>query len=132
MKNVLTGITLLILPLCLIVLVNESCRNNYQNEGYTIHGITAMNSSKANPGQCTWRCHNDTEYCKEHHVKYLKSGFDITDKLYYGAINVLKAGGNYVLANIILLVIIIPLLTWYLLLRSLIMLGKINRLKHPK
>jgi hypothetical protein len=38
---------------------------------FEINGITVINSSQRTVDKCTWACHNDTEYCKENHVKTL-------------------------------------------------------------
>lgn len=73
---------------------------------YHRRGITAINSVIKTPKKCSWHCHNDTGYCKIHHVKFLKPYFEYTDPVYFGIIKSLELTGDYRLANIIFLVVI--------------------------
>ena len=67
-----------------------------------------------NEGQCSWICHHQTtKVCKETHVKYLKPYYHIVDLPYRAIIAFLHSFGNYGLANIVFLVVGLPLLTWY-------------------
>ena len=115
MKKYLLGLLVLMSPFIIMILVNESFRYKNNEEQYSAFGITAINSNNYTPDKCTWVCHNNTNYCKEHHVKYLKNYFAYSDKLYFGIIGLLASTGNYGLANIIFLVILIPLYIWFLL-----------------
>jgi len=96
-----------------MVIVNEAYRPTIKETPYTAHGITAINSDIRSPHKCSWVAHSDTSYCKQHHVKFLKAHFHITDKIYFGAIAALRSTGNYGAANIIFLVILFPLIIWY-------------------
>lgn len=94
-------------------MINESVRPTIKETPYQINGITAINSNLRTLDKCTWAAHSDTSYCKEHHVKFLKPYYGITDRLYFGVIGLLHATGNYGAANIILLVLLFPLIMWY-------------------
>ena len=109
----LRNLSLLLIPYLLMVIVNEAYRPTIKEKPYTAHGITAINSDIRILDKCSWIAHSDTSYCKEHHVKFLKEHFQITDKIYFGTIHALRSTGNYGAANIIFLVILFPLIIWY-------------------
>lgn len=132
MKKYIRNITILIFPFLLMVIINEVVRPTIKERPYSSHGITAINSANKIVYTCTWVCHNNTNYCKVNHVKFLKKYFIYTDKIYFGTINLLKTTGNYGLANIIFFVIIIPLFIWLLLIKSLNIQDEINKLKKGK
>ena len=96
---------------------------------YKYNGFKTINSSKKVKNKCTWRCHNGTNYCKENHVKLVKPYFDKTDPIYDGTIKSLQKTGSYVSANIIILVIILPLIMYILLVKSISLEFKIRKLK---
>lgn len=118
MKKRTLYLTILVLPFLIMVIANELVRSEIKENGFHYKGVTAINSTKTNAEKCTWHCHNDTDFCKTHHVKVLKSYFKYTDLLYFGIINSLKATGNYGGANIIFLVILLPGLMFLLLIKS--------------
>ena len=62
-------------------------------------------------------------------MKYLKNYFAYTDIIYFGIISLLANTGNYGLANIIFLVILLPLLMWFFIIKSLNIQDNINILK---
>ena len=99
-------------------MINELVRPTIEEKPYERQGIVAMNSAIKTPLKCSWICHNDTDYCKENHVKILNNYFEYTDPIYFGIIHSLKSVGNYSLANIIFLVILIPLIMYLLLIKS--------------
>ena len=80
----------------MMVIVNELVRPTLKGKPYHSHGVTAMNSAKANLDECSWICHNNTGYCKENHVKVLKDYFDY--KLKYPSY---IEGLNYIRDNFI-------------------------------
>jgi hypothetical protein len=104
---------LLLLPYLIMIIVNEALRPTIKETPYQIKGVTAINSNIRTPDKCTWAAHSDTSYCKEHHVKFLKPYYGITDGVYFGIIGLLQATGNYGAANIIFLVILCPLIMWF-------------------
>jgi hypothetical protein len=107
------NLILLLLPYLVIILINESVRPTIIEKPYQILGLTFINSNLRKPDKCTWVAHNDTNYCKKHHVKYLKNYLEKTDVVYFGIIKLLHSTGNYGAANIIFLVILFPLIMWY-------------------
>ena len=131
-NKILRNIAILVLPFFLMIVVNEIIRPTITGKPYTKYGISAINSVDKTPEKCTWICHNNTTYCKTHHVKYLKSYFQFTDKMYFGIIHLLKKTGNYRLANIIFLVILFPFLIWFFTIKSLNIQDEINKLKNQK
>lgn len=129
MKKHIRNLTILIFPFLFMIIVNESTRPTIKEKPYSKFGITAINSVDKNTEKCTWICHNNTTYCKENHVKYLKKYSPYTDTIYFGIISLLASTGNYGLANIIFLVILLPLLMWFFIIKSLDIQNKINKLK---
>ena len=113
-------------------MINEFVRANSHEKGFTKYGITAINSVKGFKHKCTWICHYDTNYCKVNHVKLAKPYFDKVDPIYYGIIYLLRKTDSYRLANLIILVIILPLIMYVLLVKSISLEFKIRKLKNGK
>ncbi len=107
------NLCLLLFPYLVMILINEAVRPTIKESPYQANGITAINSNLRIRDKCTWAAHSDTEYCKEHHVKFLKPYYNITDTMYFGTIDLLHSTGNYGAANIVFLVILFPLIMWY-------------------
>ena len=129
MKNLLRNSIILLLPFVFMIIVNESFRSSINERPFHKYGFTTMNSANKISNKCTWNCHNNTAYCKAHHVKFLKQSFSKTDQLYYGEIKLLKGTGNYGLANIAILVVIIPFLIFYFFIKGLNMRSEIKKIK---
>ena len=129
MKNIIRNIIIIISPFVIMILVNEIVRPTITEKPYSRYGVSAMNSSVQTPEKCTWSCHNNTTYCKQHHTKLMNKYFKYLDPLYFGLINLLASTGNYGLANIVFLIILWPLLMYVLLIKSLNMQQKIKKLK---
>jgi preprotein translocase subunit YajC len=129
MKNLLRNSIILLLPFVLMIVINESFRSSIKERPFHKYGHATMNSDDRIKNKCTWNCHNHTDYCKAHHVKFLKQSFSKTDQLYYGEIKLLKGTGNYGLANIAILVIIIPFLIFYFFIKGLNMRSEIKKIK---
>ena len=127
-KQILYG-AILILPFISMILLNEFVRYRSINEGFSNQGITTINSAKKLKEECSWICHNNTNYCKENHVNFANTYFDKIDPIYFGIINSLKSTGNYRWANVIFLVILLPLIMYILLVRSIDIQFKIRELK---
>lgn len=113
------------------MVVNEYSRFHLESKNNLSRGQATLNPASLDPEKCTWACHDDTGYCKTHHVKFDSSYFVFTDPLYFGMITLLKGFGNYGLANILILVLFIPLLIYFLLIKSLTIQDQINRLRKP-
>lgn len=133
MKKFLRNIGILILPFALMISVNEIIK--YQkpalNSNHFLKGIKTINSKKNLKDTCTWACYyQTTNVCKKKHVKYLTKYYKFTDGIYFGIINGLKNTGHYQLANIIVLVILLPLLIWVFIIKSLNVQDQINKLKN--
>ncbi|MBU3676418.1 MAG: hypothetical protein FGM54_04450 [Chitinophagaceae bacterium] len=101
-------------PIVFMVIVNESMRTKQAPSNFSIFGQTTINSNTPNPSTCTWTCYQNTAYCKTHHVKFLKPYYAQTDPLYFGLIGQLKSTGNYVYANMLVLVFLIPFIMYLL------------------
>ena len=129
MKKRLLYLMILVLPFLIMVTVNEFVRLRTVENGFQKQGITAINSANADQNKCTWHCHNNTNFCKSNHVKLLNNYFAYTDLMYFGVINSLKKTGDYVLANILFLVVLIPALLYFLLIQSIKMQFEINKIK---
>jgi hypothetical protein len=113
----------------LMITVNELSRVAVKGNFYNNYGFETINSGATMEEKCSWACHNDTGHCKTHHVKFSSAYFVLTDPLYFGMIASLRSLGNYGLANIFLLVLLFPLLIYFLLIKSLTIQGRINQLK---
>jgi hypothetical protein len=131
MKPIIRNLLILISPLAMMVILNEYSRVQLQSTDYLSRGQPTLNPGSLDPEKCTWACHDDTGYCKTHHVKFDSSYFAFTDPLYFGMITLLKGFGNYGLANILILVLFIPLLIYILLIKSLTIQDRINQLRKP-
>jgi len=118
MNKIVRNVLLILFPFLVLVLVNEFCRPNINNQSHKFSGVSTINNSACLSKKCSWVCHDNTSYCKKHHVKYLKSYLATTDPFYHGVINSLESSGNYVVANIIFLVFLFPLSIMYFLIRS--------------
>ena len=68
----------------------------------------------------------------EHHVKITKPYLKYTNPIYFGAIGALKSTGNYGLANIVFLVLLLPLWMFYFLVKSIDKFIEIRKLKKWK
>jgi hypothetical protein len=112
-----------------MVLINEAIRTSTKEQLFTHNGITAINSAASVPGKCTWKCHNATDYCKAHHVQFLKPVLSKTDVIYHGVINRLRDTGNYDMANIVFLVLLFPLAMYFFIIKSLNIQDEIRKLK---
>lgn len=127
-KIILRSTLLLLSPFIIMIFTNEITRPSIKEKPNVVFGVSAINSSDKLLNKCTWNCHNQTFYCKENHVKYLKSSFRFTDRIYFGAIEIMALTGNYGAANIIILVVLIPLWIWFFLFKSLNIQFEIKRL----
>jgi len=128
MKIFTRNIFILIIPFIIMIITNEFYRFNIKERPYSIYGVKTLNSVKHIPNKCSWVCHNNTEYCKAKHVKYLKPYYGITDVLYFCTIKALRKTGNYSAANIIFLVLIFPFSILYFIIKSLNIQDKIRKL----
>ena len=128
MKIFTRNILILIFPFVLMFIINEALRIKIRENPYSLNGIAAINSAEYLQEKCTWACHNNTEYCKIHHVKYLKPYYLKTDFFYFGIISVLKSTGNYGVANIIFLVFLFPITILYFIIKSINLQNEIRKL----
>jgi hypothetical protein len=118
MKKLVLYLTPLLLAFAVMVVVNEYSRITVDEGIKNKIGLMKINSEVITPDACTWHCHNDTNYCKKHHVSWMKNYLAFIDPFYSGIITLLGITGSYVLANLIFLVILWPLLMSYLLVKS--------------
>ena len=124
---------ILILPFLGMIIINEYVRANTYEQGFTKYGVTAINSGEGFKDKCSFICHEKTKYyCQVHHVKLAKSYVEKIDPVYYGIIDSLDRAGSYRLANLIILVIILPLIMYVLLVKSISLEFKIRKLKNGK
>jgi len=113
-----------------MVIVNESARPKLKDKPFQLRGINAMNSYKNKLDKCTWYCYIETtSHCKKHHTTFSRQYFKYIDPLYFGMIKSLHSGQDYQLMNVVFLVILIPLLMFYLFVKSIQMGSRIKALK---
>ncbi|MEO1259147.1 MAG: hypothetical protein AAFZ15_10140 [Bacteroidota bacterium] len=121
---------ILISPFVLMAGVNEYVRTGIKSNAYFIKNITAINTGEKLKNKCTWHCHDNTSFCKKNHVNSNGIFFKIIDPIYFGIIDLLKSTGHYMLANIIFLVILFPLVIYFLLIKNIELRIKINKIKN--
>jgi hypothetical protein len=127
MRKYLRNVLILFFPILLMIGVNELSRIPIKANSNKNYGQETINSGRKVEEICTWACHNDTGYCKIHHVKFNPTFFRFTDPLYFGMIVSLRSFGNYGLANIFFLVLFFPFLIYSLLIKSLNIQDQINQ-----
>ena len=133
MKKQVLYVSILILPFLGMIMINEFVRANSHEKGFTKYGVTAINSGEGFKHKCSFICHEATKnYCQVHHVKLAKPYVDKIDPIYYGIINSFLSTGGYRLANLIILVIILPLIMYVLFVKSISLEFKIRKLKNGK
>lgn len=130
MKKRFRNLLILGTPFLIMILVNEMVRPTLQKKPFLIKGVHAMNSNAISKKQCSWNCYLNTQYCKNNHVKTLSNHFDYIDPIYFGIINSLHSTGNYGMANVFILVILLPFSMFFFLIKILDMQNQINRLKN--
>lgn len=113
----------------MMIALNETVRLNNTEKNYKINHLKTINSGEKNIDRCTWACHNDTEHCKKHHVKFVKGHYKLTDQIYFGIINTLQSSKAYQAANVLLFVVLIPLIIYFFLVQSIRLQFKINQLQ---
>ena len=133
MKKQVLYWSILILPFLGMIMINEFVRANSHEKGFTKYGITAINSGEGFKDKCSFICHEATmNYCQVHHVKLEKPYVEKIDPIYYGIIDLLYSTHSYRIANLIILVIILPLIMYILLVKSISLEFKIRKLKNGK
>ena len=110
--------SIVLFPIVVLISVNETVRLISNEKGYIKQGVIAINTAESQKGECSWSCHNSTTFCKENHVKLAKPYVDKIDPIYFGVIESLKSTGNYGLANVLFLVVLLPLTMYLLLIKS--------------
>ena len=129
MRNLLRNSIILLLPFVLMIVINESFRSSIKERPFKYNGFKTMNSDDRIKNKCTWNCHNKTSFCKSNHLNFLKKYTSFTDKMYKGEIHLLRSTGKYELANIAILVIAIPFLIFYFLIKGLNIRNEIKKIK---
>ena len=112
----------------LMIIVNEYSRSHQNNKTCEYKGISTIHSAEKSQSHCSWVCHNNTIYCKKYHSKHIDDK-TISYTLYFGIINLLKGTGNYGLANVLILVIIIPFFSMAIFIKGIQLKFKNNLLK---
>lgn len=124
------NILLFFSPFLIMILINEIVRPTIKEKPFEKFGIQAINSNLAFKEKCSWRCYQYTSaHCKKHHVKILHTYFEYVDPIYFGIINSLHLTGNYGLANVLILVLLLPFLMFFLLVKNLDLYSQIKTLK---
>lgn len=127
MKKRSVYIVLFLVPILFVVLINEYSRATMDRSG--AKNSYRLNPSNKTPKKCTWYCHKNTNYCKKAHTKLLKPYISTIDPWYFKIITSLQATGSYRWANIVFLVVLLPLIMYLLLVGSISLQRKINSLK---
>ena len=128
-KRLTRNIFLLIFPFLIMVFVNEVYRFKIADPPYQFNGVKAINSDIKYSDKCSWVAHQNTSYCKTHHVKFIKRYLNQTDIIYFSIIRLLHATGGYKMGNIFFLVFLFPLIMWFSLIKILDYYFLIKKLK---
>jgi hypothetical protein len=131
MRSIKRNVIVLLAPFILMVVVNELTRIQNKTH-YKSKGLTLLNTTDPLKNKCSWNCHNNTSYCLKHHVKLTKPNLKYTNPIYFGAIGALRSTGNYGMANIVFLVILMPLWMFYFLVKSIDLFIEIRKTKKWK
>ncbi len=129
-KTFFRNALLLIAPFLVMIILNEIYRIHKEDDGGIYNGVYTLNISKPNFEKCTWKCHNDTKFCKDHHVSFLRNYLTSTDLIYNRIIKELNKGNAYILNNILYLVILTPMVIWFFMYKSWNIQDEINLLKN--
>lgn len=129
MKLTAISLTVVILPIVLIIGLNEWMSRQLNEKGFQRNNIIAINPVYRTPEKCTWVCHNDTRYCKSQHTTLPAKVVAFIDPFYFGIIENLHSTGNYALANVAFLVVLIPALIYFLLIQCIWIEIQISKLK---
>ena len=111
-----------------MILINEFYRIKYKEKPTEKHNEVIIIGTKKEINRCSWYCH-DTDIndgCKSKHNPIIKN--KSIDKVYRKILEGLHKG-NYVVMNIIFLVILWPLLMYIFLLKCINIQQKINFMK---
>lgn len=130
MKAFLLAVLISLVPISSLFIVNETVRLTTRHTT-TFNGAERLNSSKRLKEKCTWACHDgmNPTYCRQYHVKYLSTEKDIVYTVYSFIVSFLDSAGNYYLANILVLVLLIPLIMFIMLVKTLQVTFKIKELQ---
>ena len=130
MKRLILYLFLFLSPILIVIGVNESARPTIKEEGFVLRGVEAMNPKNTSLKKCSWNCYFETtNHCKVNHTTFLKPYFKYIDPIYFGIIKTMHSGSNYQLMNVIVLVIVIPLLIFALIVKTIEMGYRIKALK---
>lgn len=116
----------------IVVAVNESTRPRIAAHSFGFDDQHTLHGREAKKRSCTWECHFNTGWCKDNHVKLDRKWLEFTDIPYFGIIDSLKSMGNYTLANILFLVLLIPTTILWMLVRSMEMEWSIRKLDRKR
>jgi hypothetical protein len=120
MKNMISptlrNILILMFPFIFMIIINEFTHIQKHNHKYL--KIKTINPGIKHAEHCTWACHENTDWCRKHHVKMPDNYLVITNIPYRKVIDSLKDGnnlykGDYQINNILYLVILIPITIWF-------------------
>lgn len=120
MRKLLIYLLPILTPLLIVVAVNEWCRSQIGGGNNAYMGYPTINTVLKISAQCSWYCHNNTTYCKQVHTHVLKPWFKQIDPFYFGMVSYLKSTGDYAAANIFFLVLLWPIVMYWLLIRILL------------
>lgn len=112
-----------------MITINEVMRPTIKEKPFQQFGKATINSTDQLQNKCSWYCYGHTDYCKAQHVNLNNKYFALTDPLYFGLVELLKVGNHYALANIVFLILLVPLCIWYFLIKALNIGDEIRKLK---
>ncbi|MGB1247243.1 MAG: hypothetical protein ACPG4Z_00050 [Chitinophagales bacterium] len=130
MKKIFRNIIILIAPFLIMFVVNELSQHPKKPDGIIFSGVKTINYDGVVMYECSWHCHQNTQFCIDNHTHFLQPVIDYINPIYFAIIDGLFATGNYGLANIVFLVILWPLLMYFLLIKCLNLRSKLKQTKH--
>lgn len=129
MKKLYIILFLFTLAISQMIIVNEYYRHTADiNEPESFLFVKGISSNITTKEKCTWSCHHNTTYCMNNHIKRLTPTQLATSKKYYfGLITLLNTGNMYMFANIILLILVVPLTIIYFITESILIQIKLKK-----
>lgn len=132
MKPLIIAIFISLIPISSLFIVNEALRSTTKTNSSMFRGASRINSGLKLRGECTWACHEgfDVIHCRKYHVKYLNQYDGLVFSMYRFITTTLNSFGNYYIANIIILVVVIPAFMFFMLLKTLKLTLEIRKIKN--
>lgn len=117
-------------PILFIIIINQSSRFAHSSKQQYFGLIKSSYITSLSTTKCSWKCHDDTEFCKRHHVKLFQVLTPYIDHIYFGIISLLAHTNRYKAANVMILGFLFPFFFYFLLIKSLMLRMQIKKVAY--